>query len=145
MFAVFFMFFFVMIRRPPRSTRTDTPFPYTTLFRSAAAEDPAAAEAARIASIRRSYYDTPQHRRAMIAERQYPPLLDPKALRFIGQQTFCHVACQQDHYANVAKINIQHRSEEHTSELQSLMRISYAVFCLKKKNNTTMNRHSNMH
>src|SRR3546814_19589533 len=48
----------------------------------------------------------------MIAERQYPPLLDPKALRFIGQQTFCHVACQQDHYANVAKINIQHEEAE---------------------------------
>src|SRR3546814_19062214 len=80
---------------------------YEAAAKAAAAEDPAAAEAARIASIRRSYYDTPQHRRAMIAERQYPPLLDPKALRFLGQQTFCHVACQQDHYANVAKINIR--------------------------------------
>src|SRR3546814_16899302 len=58
--------------------------------KAAAAEDPAAAEAARIASIRRSYYDTPQHRRAMIAERQYPPLLDPKTIRLIGQQTFGH-------------------------------------------------------
>src|SRR3546814_21182929 len=76
-----------MRRLPPISTRTDTLFPYTTLFRS-------------------------QHRRAIIAERQYPPLLDPKALRFIGQQIFCHVACQQDHYANVAKINIQHEEAE---------------------------------
>src|SRR3546814_15164326 len=74
--------------------------------KAAAAEDPAAAEAARIASIRRSYYDPPQHRRAMIAERQYPPLLDPNALRFIGQQNFGHVACQHEHYQQVAKHKI---------------------------------------
>jgi hypothetical protein len=80
--------------------------------KAAAEKDPAAAEAARIASNRQSYYDTPQHRRAMIAEQSYPQLLDPKALRFIGEQTFCHVACQQDHYANIAKINVQHEEAE---------------------------------
>src|SRR3546814_12642468 len=74
-------FFFLMIRRPPRSTRTDTLFPYTTLFRSS---------------------------------------------------SYCAAArpnCPVRRDGNGA------RSEEHTSELQSLMRISYAVFCLKKKNN----------
>src|SRR3546814_8743683 len=82
------MFFFIMILRPPRSTRTDTLFPYTTLFRSIAA---AAAE----------------H-----PDADPPP--DPPKL-------------------TIWRIRRRIRSEEHTSELQSLMRISYAVFCLKKK------------
>src|SRR3546814_981467 len=92
-----FFFFFLMIRRPPRSTRTDTLFPYTTLFRSPAAVD------ADIGADRVAHID---------AERlgQFPrPRLESIGLRR------------------------QRRSEEHTSELQSLMRISYAVFCLKKK------------
>src|SRR3546814_2066265 len=78
-----------MIRRPPRSTRADTLFPYTTLFRSGEAE--------REARDRR------------------------------GGQGFAELKPGPDHGGG--------RSEEHTSELQSLMRISYAVFCLKKKNN----------
>src|SRR3546814_1620509 len=88
-----------MIRRPPRSTRTDTLFPYTTLFRSHA----------EIGG------EAPQR----IGEGRGPVLLDPemraprKGIARDGQR--------------------RERSEEHTSELQSLMRISYAVFCLKKK------------
>src|SRR3546814_1841801 len=96
-----------MIRRPPRSTRTDTLFPYTTLFRSTARcarggdralshpAGPAATYAARAHAVRAGL-ELPRSRLAGVAEG---------------------------------------RSEEHTSELQSLMRISYAVFCLKKKNN----------
>src|SRR3546814_10160874 len=87
-----------MIRRPPRSTRTDTLFPYTTLFRSqrdAAGRDQA------------------------------------KALR-PGRKR-AQVDAMQSEWANSI------RSEEHTSELQSLMRISYAVFCLKKKNKKSKN------
>src|SRR3546814_3716459 len=84
-----------MIRRPPRSTRTDTLFPYTTLFRSQA-----------------RLHHTP-------AAPSKPPAATSVARRLSGNR-FC-----QDHHQ---------RSEEHTSELQSLMRISYAVFCLKKKN-----------
>src|SRR3546814_18189351 len=81
---IFLGFVFLMIRRPPRSTRTDTLFPYTTLFRSCG------------------------------SEKQGSTLASPPA-----------------HHA-VHRLFLA-RSEEHTSELQSLMRISYAVFCLKKK------------
>src|SRR3546814_17624803 len=82
--------FFLRVRRPPRSTRTDTLFPYTTLFRSPA----------------RSVLDSRAGNSVSIGQR-----FD-----------------QMDQFAWYG------RSEEHTSELQSLMRISYAVFCLKKKN-----------
>src|SRR3546814_8798770 len=85
------MLFYVMIRRPPRATRTDTLFPYTTLFRSRyALRPPGTAIRANARSRTRAGI---QHGR-----------------------------------------RLDFRSEEHTSELQSLMRISYAVFCLKKKN-----------
>src|SRR3546814_1175361 len=96
-----------MIRRPPRSTRTDTLFPYTTLFRSRAG--------------------------------------DPTYNAGIGGNDACQSSAEliehlgidiEAHYTTpeiVTSIRCQPRSEEHTSELQSLMRISYAVFCLKKK------------
>src|SRR3546814_19200748 len=87
----FLFFFFLSIRRPPRSTRTDTLFPYTTLFRSSTGAG------------------TAHH--------------------LIGEQfnTMAGTDLLQVPYKGSS------RSEEHTSELQSLMRISYAVFCLKKK------------
>src|SRR3546814_7258612 len=107
MIWLFFSFFFLMIRRPPRSTRTDTLFPYTTLFRSLEA-------------------DRLQERVVQWARvRQFWGLL---AVLAVG----VGIAVWQD-IATVYIIAM--RSEEHTSELQSLMRISYAVFCLKKKNN----------
>src|SRR3546814_8676155 len=89
-----------MIRRPPRSTRTDTLFPYTTLFRSAEKREPIVMETGSVgqafnAKIRRAPFNTTRPTTVPITKS---------------------------------------RSEEHTSELQSLMRISYAVFCLKKKN-----------
>src|SRR3546814_2404190 len=94
-----YLCFFLMIRRPPRSTRTDTLFPYTTLFRSICVP---------ISRIWKSRCARPQP---------------------------------------VAEVP---RSEEHTSELQSLMRISYAVFCLKKKkrpiqNSNDIKHHRNTH
>src|SRR3546814_7059878 len=91
-----------MIRRPPRSTRTDTLFPYTTLFRSAEDVGILDDDAARV------LVDAVRERR-------------PVGVRFERR-----IAVNQ-HIAGIF------RSEEHTSELQSLMRISYAVFCLKKK------------
>src|SRR3546814_5569787 len=87
-----------MIRRPPRSTRTDTLFPYTTLFRS--------------------MFGQPR-----VEEIDYRPDSRHVPHPIVGQQP-------QRPSVAVAR----RRSEEHTSELQSLMRISYAVFCLKKKN-----------
>src|SRR3546814_8969001 len=95
-----------MIRRPPRSTRTDTLFPYTTLFRSD--EDQAGVV---------------QHLTAFEAGRQ-------AAQAGVASLLLTHLAPGSDADARVADAA---RSEEHTSELQSLMRISYAVFCLKKK------------
>src|SRR3546814_2911397 len=86
-----------MIRRPPRSTRTDTLFPYTTLFRSAADDD------------------------------------SRLCLRFRGQLGASTDPDQPPNQRTQYRLSSLHRSEEHTSELQSLMRISYAVLCLKKK------------
>src|SRR3546814_3059604 len=83
---MFLVYFFLMIRRPPRSTRTDTLFPYTTLFRSLG----------------------------------------------LGAKESLRFSSHSKDFTNFAYS--ERRSEEHTSELQSLMRISYAVFCLKKKN-----------
>src|SRR3546814_955458 len=101
-----------MIRRPPRSTRTDTPFPYTPLFRS-----------------RHRYVDAtaldlikhPWSFDVMVTENMYGDILSDLAAGLMG---------------GLGMAPSGDRSEEHTSELQSLMRISYAVFCLKKKNTT---------
>src|SRR3546814_4181139 len=103
-----------MIRRPPRSTRTDTLFPYTTLFRS---NIHAISTAIAVAS------PPPMHREAT-------PRLAPRAFR-----AFKRVTTRRAPLAPIGWPRAHApRSEEHTSELQSLMRISYAVFCLKKKN-----------
>src|SRR3546814_2718848 len=99
-------FFFLMIRRPPRSTRTDTLFPYTTLCRSGRGGDLCPPRRSGMRGVR------PARRAAGRSRRR-------GGVDGAGQQ----------------------RSEEHTSELQSLMRISYAVFCLKKKKNNT--KHNN--
>src|SRR3546814_7183146 len=96
-----------MIRRPPRSTRTDTLFPYTTLFRS---HQPDRGDGVRA---------DPGHRGA---GRRCPADRGPEELRWLRKP---HPGRHPDLFDD--------RSEEHTSELQSLMRISYAVFCLKKK------------
>src|SRR3546814_18783781 len=98
--------FFVMIRRPPRSTRTDTLFPYTTLFRS----------------VKGSW------ERIVEQQMKFGPDLPAQILKIWtdGEARFAEGNGE-------APDPVQSRSEEHTSELQSLMRISYAVFCLKKK------------
>src|SRR3546814_16720834 len=99
-----YCFFFLMIRRPPRSTRTDTLFPYTTLFRS--------------------------RLRALLGERRLRLQLQGRGAAGVRLRPQPDGACRQP-----VRHERQVRSEEHTSELQSLMRISYAVFCLKKKKN----------
>src|SRR3546814_6865058 len=92
-----------MIRRPPRSTRTDTLFPYTTLFRSNLMFLPS----------------------LFI----WPPIFITAFSGYPIHNSIVFVS------VTLLSVNQGHRSEEHTSELQSLMRISYAVFCLKKKKN----------
>src|SRR3546814_3704324 len=98
-----------MIRQPPRCTRTDTLFPYTTLFRSW-----------------RDWLQTADYRPVANIENRLPgapgSALNHDTIGIIARASDGHVAAA--------------RSEEHTSELQSLMRISYAVFCLKKKKTT---------
>src|SRR3546814_1050661 len=100
-----------MIRRPPRSTRTDTLFPYTTLFRS------------------------PSDNRKIKDEQEcghsYLPYRSDRGAR--DHHVDCGAVYLIDRHAAHRGRQNHHRSEEHTSELQSLMRISYAVFCLKKK------------
>src|SRR3546814_7326808 len=110
-----------MIRRPPRSTRTDTLFPYTTLFRSISDRLGASSE-------------------AIARANNIPP---PFIIR-IGERLSIpggryHRVKSGETGIAIARAYGVSRSEEHTSELQSLMRISYAVFCLKKK--TIPNNH----
>src|SRR3546814_936383 len=116
-------FLFLMLRRPPRSTRTDTLFPYTTLFRSAGE-----------------------------ALQRFPATVPAF---WICRPPISRAACFRASNSggrSAATMSLQ-RSEEHTSELQSLMRISYAVFCLKKKktyhqklqHNETTNHHQTTH
>src|SRR3546814_6504048 len=110
-----------MILRPPRSTRTDTLFPYTTLFRSCPRNSNITAISA---ATSRS---TPN--RSVIAKWPHSPP-SHHASRKLAARADCPVSERA------------RRSEEHTSELQSLMRISYAVFCLKKKNKNTQIHHT---
>src|SRR3546814_8713577 len=106
-----------MIRRPPRSTRTDTLFPYTTLFRSQLLIFVDRQQRGIIAVTRG---------RLDLAQRAFPfgPVAGRRGIAGAREQVA----------AIILKPRVDIRSEEHTSELQSLMRISYAVFCLKKKN-----------
>src|SRR3546814_9890794 len=110
------LFFFLMIRRPPRSTRTDTLFPYTTLFRSEVTQPLCDVFCLVVdASIETQLVNDVRNLLVRASGSDHPAA--------------CHL-----------------RSEEHTSELQSLMRISYAVFCLKKntiKTKTPTNENNN--
>src|SRR3546814_1272139 len=99
-----------MRRRPPRSTRTDTLFPYTTLFRSPSATD-------------------------CLTSRPSTSMSPPLRRKLVG--VAARLARGNPRKGDARPASVAKRSEEHTSELQSLMRISYAVFCLKKKTVTT--------
>src|SRR3546814_6644271 len=129
-----FCFFFLMIPRPPRSKRTDTLFPYTTLFRSA--------NLPKAASTQRSFVPISPGAPGRLRElrRPGPPRrpghpgptarADPSDLESASERPLFEPIP---------------RSEEHTSELQSLMRISYALFCLKKQKNTHTNNNQKRH
>src|SRR3546814_5131187 len=104
-----------MIRLPPRSTRTDTLFPDTTLFRSGGDD------------LREDVDLTEPHREAGAGRQAVISVVHVSGLEALDEHPG-HRGGEEDQPS-------QHRSEEHTSELQSLMRISYAVFCLNNKNN----------
>src|SRR3546814_7442514 len=111
---VFSIFFLLMIRRPPRSTRTDTLLPYTTLVRSWTA-----------ASLSSGFTKS-------------GPTAQPTREIVQSAVPACRSSCES---SGCDVMKAHPRSEEHTSELQSLMRISYAVFCLKNKKHTKLIRH----
>src|SRR3546814_1798539 len=126
-----------MIRRPPRSTRTDTLFPYTTLFRSVVG-DVVVQHMADAVDVEPARGDVGGHQDvdAPVLQRLHhllALLLLDVAVDGGGGQAACGQLFGQLLGAELGPREHQHRSEEHTSELQSLMRISYAVFCLKKK------------
>src|SRR3546814_8330305 len=152
-----------MIRRPPRSTRTDTLFPYTTLFRSSKNRPARVIGAPRLrrpycvqgssgplcCRLRRNRPGPPQRGRHAAAERaalrpircagvETAPLPAPPAVaaRLLSATPLRRLSPARPRPRPArfrAEVEWPARSEEHTSELQSLMRISYAVFCLKKK------------
>src|SRR3546814_7077743 len=150
-----------MIRPPPRSTRTDTLFPYTTLFRSLRLD---------LGCRLRRRYVALQHALEFLGLSSLIPGRHPRLLKNLGitaeiEKYIGHrhtAAMVRDHLAHPrfgwirarrghhTLVHLLHylgvgiglvRSEEHTSELQSLMRISYAVFCLKKKKKTSIIKH----
>src|SRR3546814_4528270 len=134
-----------MIRRPPRSTRTDTLFPYTTLFRSAVdilADHPgaSAADARRIIGFGEKLVELGVERVAAAEEADQPL----HVVRHEPQRRPARRLLHHEIIIGLLRIEgrdpfaVGGRSEEHTSELQSLMRISYAVFCLKKNNTQTI-------
>src|SRR3546814_7949553 len=122
-----------MIRRPPRSTRTDTLFPYTTLFRSdrLQARGPGRA-VVEVAQVQPAAVIVAGRVRMPAGDRAVAPVAVSGARP--GQHDGVASVREQLQPRRLAMCEIMHRtrSEEHTSELQSLMRISYAVFCLKK-------------
>src|SRR3546814_4708555 len=150
-----------MIRRPPRSTRTDTLFPYTTLFRSPVATRSRApaktskAPATRFRTApttdRRSSSDgqEPEKRRRRQPHRGAGAQQgNPRVYRGRQGREECGKGAQGGRQRRAIitgksrEGGPEERSEEHTSELQSLMRISYAVFCLKKKNKSERDRNN---
>src|SRR3546814_8498060 len=130
-----------MIRQPPRSTRTDTLFPYTTLFRShgyAVRIGEARIEPPGAPLIQRRFSHTSSRTHTV----DFPPTRslehgesDENACRCRKPRSGCDRDClgRLSSLREAGRLRCRDRSEEHTSELQSLMRISYAVFCLKKQ------------
>src|SRR3546814_8521075 len=148
LFMLIFVFFFLMIRRPPRSTRTDTLFPYTTLFRSDCVWRLSAEECALgLDQARDVLQDQTPLSGSLIETMQFGL---PEHFEFLlhrseaGRRPIKKIVLNlyNSFFDRVPLIGwraeeaLVQRSEEHTSELQSLLRISYAVFCLKKKKKT---------
>src|SRR3546814_2677551 len=118
-----------MIRRPPRTTRSYTLFPYTTLLRSFLSQHGCDC---RVTRVHQSCEVCPRRRVAQAGRIQSGCIYSQERSRQAGVDAG-NEACLAAEGGNLGVAGILGRSEEHTSELQSLMRISYAVFCLKKK------------
>src|SRR3546814_7697702 len=128
---MYLCFFSIMFRLPPRSTRTDTPFPYTTLFRS---DQTTVAQLLDNRPAARAQRAIDDHRPRLVARDLADVVIELAGRRVKSTKQMATL-----------ELGLR-RSEEHTSELQSLMRISYAVFRLKKKktiNKTTHDRSVN--
>src|SRR3546814_4589165 len=124
-----------MIRRPPRATRTDTLVPYTTRFRSGVAGAEELGGRVLRGGLRLHAAGLVDRIRAILRGHQrldLELLLGDEREELVGR-----LLCLQCPFGALAALDDPVRSEEHTSELQSLMRNSYAVFCLKKKKNTS--------
>src|SRR3546814_8987132 len=120
-----------MIRRPPRATRTDTLFPYTTLFRSPRV------------TMRTAYVlSAPEKRQPMKGNVMKHKMTEADIAAQIAQ--LVDMPDTDIDTADIPEAPIENRSEEHTSELQSLMRNSYAVFCLKKQKNKYTNHNTKL-
>src|SRR3546814_4992041 len=148
---IYFVIFFLMIRRPPRSTRTDTLFPYTTLFRSRAHRPDRSGGRRRAHHLVtgavdqvRALGDAGSRRRLQCAPTPRPRRLEEVRLPIRPARRADRAGAAARAFGQPSAGGAAgRRSEEHTSELQSLMRISYAVFCLKKKNmHITNNQHT---
>src|SRR3546814_2434230 len=128
---IIMLFFFLMIRRPPRSTRTDTLFPYTTLFRSHFHAEKGWSQTAQdvLEGVSR-----PVERRKQLGYSSGMSFTDHQSMSGAPARICVQAVARASASVAGAMSRPRKRSEEHTSELQSLMRISYAVFCLQKKN-----------
>src|SRR3546814_8302394 len=135
---IWVVFFFLMIRRPPRSTRTDTLFPYMTLFRSSVPAREAQRRANPLLHVlpRLAVHAGLPKSKAGPWQHAAPPRLPPAPAPMRRDRGHHRPHTTVHRRRRVPRSG---RSEEHTSELQSLMRISYAVFCLKKKTTTYQN------
>src|SRR3546814_9739168 len=133
-----------MIRRPPRSTRTDTLFPYTTLFRSVAPDDLAQRRKGLIDDGEGLAAGLPDRRQRIVTDEAGAAALDAeladlvRVAQMVGALDPLRGRLQADlgavaKHRDAKRLLRAQRSEEHTSDLQSLMRRSYAVFCLKQK------------
>src|SRR3546814_4924336 len=121
MYLLLYYVVFLMVRRPPRSTRTDTLFPYTTLFRSLGRHDATASHGMFALAAQGKARASQSEERSVV---------------WMQAPSVTHSASSRSWNARTSPDSVTSRSEEHTSELQSLMRISYAVFCLKKQKKT---------
>src|SRR3546814_3709702 len=130
----FFFVFFLMIRRPPRSTRTDTLFPYTTLFRSVIKSDLDRQGIRDLNNVQALILFNIGEEELSIGE------LTQRGY-YLGSNVSYNVKkmVENGYLIQERSPHDRRRSEEHTSELQSLMRISYAVFCLQKKKTNKYN------